>query len=281
MKERPSRVREEATSASPPDAAATETANETDVSHPPHCFYVMAEMPCPYLPGRWERKVIAELPERRSRQLYDSLILGGFRRSHRYVYRPACTDCEACVPVRVAADRFVEKPWQRRVLRRNADVTISQRPAIATDEQYRLFKAYFQDRHDDGEMSGMSFADYRAMVEETNIETRVLEFRAPDNRLLAACLVDWVRDGVSAVYSFFAPGEPRRSLGSLMILELINQVRGRGLAHVYLGYWIAESAKMRYKTRFEPLEGIRDGRWCDLSFQYNGTSNLAGGCGDA
>ncbi len=262
MKERPSRVREEATSAGQPDAAASERQG----TQPPHCFYVMAEMPCPYLPGRWERKVIAELPERRSRPLYNSLILGGFRRSHRYVYRPACADCEACVPVRVAADRFIEKPWQRRVLRLNADLTALQRPPIATEEQYRLFKAYLQDRHDDGEMSGMSFADYRAMIEETNIETGILEFRNEAGVLLAACLVDWVQDGVSAVYSFFAPGETRRSLGSLMILELIRQVRERGLAHVYLGYWIAESAKMKYKTRFEPLEGIRDGRWRDLAF---------------
>ena len=260
--ERPVSVRDEATRTSQPGDAA----GKTDENQPPHCFYVMAEMPCPYLPGRWERKVIAELPVRRSRQLYDSLILGGFRRSHRYVYRPACSDCEACVPVRVAADRFIEKPWQRRVMRRNTDLIIAQRPAVATDEQYRLFKAYLRDRHDDGEMSGMSFADYRAMIEETNIDTGVVEFRVPDGRLVAACLVDWVQDGVSAVYSFFAPDEAQRSLGSLMILELIRQVRERGRTHVYLGYWIAESSKMKYKTRFEPLEGIKDGYWSDLTF---------------
>ncbi len=260
--ERPGRVREEATSAGRPNEAAV---GQED-SPPPHCFYVMAEMPCPYLPGRWERKVIAELPERRSRQLYNNLILGGFRRSHRYVYRPACSDCEACVPVRVAADRFVEKPWQRRVRRYNTDLFVAQRPAVATDEQYRLFKSYLQDRHDDGEMSGMSFTDYRAMIEETNIDSRVIEYRDGEGKLLAACLADWVEDGVSAVYSFFAPGQGRRSLGSFMILDLVDQVRQRGLMHVYLGYWIAESSKMRYKTRFEPLEGIKDGRWRDLTF---------------
>lgn len=255
-------MREEATKASQPDQAAV----EPEENQPPHCFYVMAEMPCPYLPGRWERKVIAELPDKRAGQLYNDLILGGFRRSHRYIYRPACTDCEACIPVRIAADRFTEKAWQRRILRRNADLSMVERPAIATDEQYRLFKSYLHDRHDDGEMSGMSFADYRAMIEETSIETRVIEFREPEGALVAACLVDWVHDGVSAVYSFFAPGAAQRSLGSLMILRLIAEVRRRGQAHVYLGYWIAESSKMRYKTRFEPLEGIKEGRWRDLTF---------------
>ena len=227
-------------------------------------FHVLAETPCPYLSGRLERKLLTEIDGPAPAQDYSLLSRAGFRRSHRFAYRPACRDCSACVPVRVDVRRFKQTRSLRRVAQANADLVVQQRRARASDEQFELFRRYLLSRHADGEMASMTPLDYRAMIEDTRLPTRVAEFRTDDRRLLAACLVDWLDDGPSAVYSYFEPEESSRSPGSYMVLWLIEEAARRSLPYVYLGYWIAESPKMRYKARFRPLQGLGPDGWRDL-----------------
>jgi len=230
-------------------------------------FLVTTEMPCPYLPGRLERKVVTDLAGLRAAATYELLSRAGFRRSHSIAYRPACTGCSACIPVRVVVDRFAPGRSLRRIAARNRDLQIELRPNRGTPEQYQLFTSYLESRHADGEMVGMRFHEYRAMVEDSPIETRLVEFRQPDGRLVACCLVDWTADGISAVYSFFDTTQSRRSLGSYVVLQLIEMARRQKLDYVYLGYWVADSRKMAYKTRFRPIEALGPDGWQLLAEQ--------------
>ncbi|MGF1612119.1 MAG: arginyltransferase [Kiloniellales bacterium] len=234
------------------------------ITRPAQTFYVLNETPCPYLPERRERKLITELRGSNAAETFSRLSRAGFRRSHGFAYRPACSGCAACVPVRVLADRFRLSRSFQRILRFNQDVRIANRPPQVSHEQFAVFDRYIGTRHGDGEMAGMTFRDYRAMVEETRLDTCVTEFRSGAGRLIGACLADWLEDGPSAVYSFFDPAYSRQSPGTYMILWLIEEARRRRLPHVYLGYWIASSRKMAYKARFQPIEGLGPDGWRPL-----------------
>lgn len=227
-------------------------------------FYVLMETPCPYLPGRRERKVMTQIRPPHAGELYSRLSRAGFRRSHNYAYRPACSHCTACVPVRVRAKDFRPSDSLKRVMRANAHLSAENRPPQATGEQYALFSSYVRSRHGDGQMAGMSYDDYRAMVSESCLDTRVTEFRESDGRLVATCLSDWLKDGPSAVYSFFAMDLAKRSIGTYMVLWLIQAARDHDLPHVYLGYWIENSPKMAYKSRFRPVEVLGPDGWTML-----------------
>ena len=227
----------------------------------PQFFYTTAPLPCPYLPGRTERKVVTEITGPDAEALHDRLSRAGFRRSHNIAYAPVCPNCQACVPIRIPTATFRAERTLRRILKANADLEGFEVPARATAEQFQLFQRYQQARHGDGDMATMSFYDYRAMVEDTPIETMVVEFRDPDDRLVSACLTDRLGDGLSAVYSFFMPGMSRRSLGTHAILWLIERARACALPYVYLGYWVQESPKMAYKARFRPVEVLTGGVW--------------------
>ena len=227
----------------------------------PQFFYTTAPLPCPYIAGRTERKVVTEITGPDSDALHDRLSRAGFRRSHNIAYAPVCPSCNACVPIRIPAATYEPDRSMRRVQRYNAGVEGFQVPARATAEQFQLFQRYQLARHREGDMATMSFYDYRAMVEDTPIETAVIEFRDADERLVGACLMDRLGDGLSAVYSFFAPELERRSLGNYTILWLIERARKLGLPYVYLGYWVPESAKMAYKARFRPSEVLAGGTW--------------------
>lgn len=228
---------------------------------PDRFFFGTRSLPCPYLEGKIERKVVTDLSGPNAEELYERLSRAGFRRSHGLAYRPACPGCNACVPVRIVAEDFVGTRSFRRILNANADLTADETDALATVEQYRLFSAYQRIRHDGGDMSGMSFNDYRAMVEETPVTTRTVEFRDGDGKLVAMMLMDRMEDSLSAVYSFFDGRQNRRSLGTYMILWMIDQARQLGLPYVYLGYWIDGSDKMAYKARFQPLEALGPDGW--------------------
>jgi arginyl-tRNA--protein-N-Asp/Glu arginylyltransferase len=224
-------------------------------------FFRTSPLPCPYLSGRVERKLITELAGRDARPLYHDLSRAGFRRSHHLAYRPACSHCSGCVPVRVDARRFVASRSMRRIRNLNADLSWRSAAPRATAEQYRLFVHYQRSRHAESDMAEMTFGDYRAMIEDSPVDTRIVEFRNPGRRLLAACLVDGLDDGCSAVYSFYEPEESRRSLGTYMVLWMIERMRSENLPFVYLGYWIGHSAKMAYKTRFRPLQALEGDGW--------------------
>ena len=227
-------------------------------------FYATVATPCPYLSGRQEQKLVVELKGPEIEHFYADLSRAGFRRSHDLAYRPACRACSACVPVRIDVDRFTATRSLRRVARRNADLIVDECAPRASAEQYALFSRYLASRHSESDMTEMAYRDYRTMVEATPIETTLVQLHAPDGRLVLGCVTDRMPDALSAVYSFFDPAEAERSLGTQAILTLIDIAREEGLAHVYLGYWIAESRSMTYKRRFPALEGFIDGRWQPL-----------------
>ncbi len=234
-------------------------------------FYLTAPSPCPYLPGREERKVFTHLVGERAPGLNDLLTHGGFRRSQSIAYRPACEGCRACVSVRVISDEFRPTRSMRRIMARNDDVIGEMRALVPTSEQYSIFRAYLDARHHDGGMADMTVLDYTMMVEDSHVKTRLVEFRrrGPDSaingrgagKLLGVALTDVLNDGLSMVYSFFDPDEGSRSLGTLMILDHIERARRMGLPYVYLGYWVDGSRKMDYKGRFLPQERLMPDSW--------------------
>jgi arginyl-tRNA--protein-N-Asp/Glu arginylyltransferase len=228
-------------------------------------FFTTAPMPCPYLPGRLERRLVTELDGKDPVALHDALSQAGFRRSHGVAYAPACRDCNACVAVRVCVNEFTPNRTQSRLFHRNRRLKIAERPPQATSEQYALFRAYQFARHRGGEMARMDFFDYQLLVEDTPVDSVIFECREETGRLVAACLADRLGDGYSAVYSFFEPAWERASLGTWMILTLIRRARDRGLPYVYLGFWIDECRKMSYKVKFQPLEAFTVEGWRRLA----------------
>ena len=238
--------------------------NQT-LNRPDRFFFGTRMLPCPYIPGRVERKVVTDLSGPMAADLYERLSRAGFRRSHGLAYRPACPGCRACVPVRIDAANFEWTKSFKRTWRANDDLVADDIGALATVEQFRLFSRYQQSRHGGGEMATMTFADYRMMVEETPVETRIVEFRDGDGDLIGAMLVDQMEDSLSAVYSIFNPNQPQRSLGTFMVLWLLERATEIGLPYVYLGYWIGESGKMAYKSRFRPLESLGPEGWAPFA----------------
>ena len=224
-------------------------------------FFATPPTPCPYLPDRLERKVVTLLSGEDPDHLHEALSQVGFRRSQDLAYRPACDGCNACIPVRIPVRDFMQTKSHRRVNCRNNGVTGFAMPPLATHEHFGLFQQYLTNRHPGGGMADMGFSDYRAMVEDTPVETRIVEFRAPSGALVGAMLCDRMQDSYSAVYSFFDPTETRRSLGNYVVMRMIERTRELGLPYLYLGYWISNSRKMAYKARFQPLEALGAGGW--------------------
>ncbi len=224
-------------------------------------FFLTGPSPCPYLPGREERKVFTHLPMSDGAAVNDSLTQVGFRRSQNIAYRPACEACSACVSVRIPAAAFEPGRGHRRILRRNSDLVRTLVEPEATPEQYNLLQRYLNARHPGGGMTDMGWLDFVAMIEDTAVRTHLIEYRLPDGRIVAAALTDLLSDGLSLVYSFFDPEESRRSLGQYVVLDHIRQATAVGLDHVYLGYWIEGSAKMSYKADFRPLQTLEGDNW--------------------
>lgn len=234
-------------------------------------FYVTTPQPCPYLPGRLERKLFTHLTHEKPLALIDNLLKGGFRRSQNIAYMPYCEGCHACVSVRILVDEFEPGRTMRRTLDRNRDLTARRVPPVPTSEQYSLFRSYIDARHSDGGMADMSVLDYAMMVEDSVVKTFLTEYRCkPESPLehhidswplAAVALCDRLSDGISMVYSFYEPLEDERSLGTYMILEHVDYARRLGLPYLYLGYWIDGSRKMNYKTRFHPQERLGPNGW--------------------
>lgn len=230
-------------------------------------FFVTSPAPCPYLPGRQERKVFTELSGPHANELNDALGRIGFRRSQSVAYRPSCVGCTACVSVRVVTNGFEANATQRKLVRRNDDLEITACRPWATDEQFQLLRRYLSQRHPSGGMAGMDEQDYADMVEHSPVNSVIVEYREPTvdgrpGRLVGACLTDRQADGLSMVYSFFdVSPEARPGLGNLIILDHILRARAAGLPYVYLGYWVKGAARMAYKTRYRPLEKLGPQGW--------------------
>lgn len=234
-------------------------------------FFLTAPSPCPYIQGQFERKVFTHLVGDRAPGMNDLLTQGGFRRSQNIAYRPACESCRACVSVRIVTDEFTETRNMRRVQHRNSDLIGTMFDAQPSTEQYSLFRTYLDARHRRGGMSDMSVLDYAMMVEDTHVDTKVIEYRrrGPDSfitgrgegELIAVALTDKMGDGLSMVYSYFDPEMEDRSLGTFMILDHVARAKAMGLPYVYLGYWVNGSPKMNYKVRFQPQEHLTARGW--------------------
>jgi len=227
-------------------------------------FYITAPAPCPYLEGRTERKVFSYLGGADAPAINALLSQRGFRRSQNIIYMPACEQCNACRPVRIIAEDFTPSRSRRRISSRNGDLIRRIRAPKATSDQFSVLRGYLDNRHADGGMSEMTVLDYASMVEETAVDTIMIEYFVNDGgseRLIACALTDRLPDGLSMVYSFFEPEESKRSLGQFMILDHIALARELSLPYVYLGYWVRGSQKMDYKRTYEPLEALTHNGW--------------------
>lgn len=234
-------------------------------------FFLTSPSVCPYLPNQFERKVFTHLVGNRAGELLDLLTQGGFRRSQNIAYRPACEHCRACISVRIRVDEFQPNGSMRRVMKRNRNLIGRMDPAGATSEQYALFRRYLDRRHASGGMAEMSVLDYSMMVEDSQVETRLIQYRrrgpdsgfarTSDGALVAVALTDIMADGLSMVYSFYDPDEVSRSLGTYMIVDHVERARALGLPYLYLGYWVEGSDKMDYKIRFQPQEHLGPTGW--------------------
>ena len=234
-------------------------------------FFLTTPAPCPYLEGHSERKVFTHLVGDNAPALNDVLTQGGFRRSQNIAYRPACEACRACISVRIRVDEFVWTKSFKRAWKANDDLVGIERTASPSSEQYSLFRRYLDARHAHGGMADMTVLDYAMMVEDTHVDSMVVEYRprdidtpingSSDGDLVATALTDLLSDGISMVYSFFDPALHDRGLGTYMILDHVERARRRGLPYVYLGYWVKGSPKMDYKTRFRPQERLGPKGW--------------------
>ena len=224
-------------------------------------FFATIQVPCPYLPERTEQKLVLEMRGQDVTQLHTDLSRAGFRRSHHLAYKPACQACNACVPVRVNTAAFEYSRSMRRIWRHQKDLTARFVPPVAGAEHFALFQRYVQARHGESEMAQMDRAEFTSMLLDSPVDTCLLELRDPDTRaLVAACLCDRLGDGISAVYSYFEP-DARGSLGSHVVLRLIEAMRAEQRPYVYLGFWIDGSQTMAYKRRFPGIEALINGVW--------------------
>jgi arginine-tRNA-protein transferase len=230
-------------------------------------FKITRPVECPYLDFKMEQRLAANITRRPD--VHDGLARAGFRRVENWVYKPVCMECSACVPIRVASGNIREgnikiSRNQRRVINRNDDLDRNILPNISIYDHFQLFSRYLASRHHDGQMAEMHFGGYNEMITASPIDTRLLEYRHKDE-VIGVMLIDIQDDGISAVYSFYDPDVSDRSLGTYMVLDCAALAYEMGLDYVYLGYFIEESSKMNYKSRFAPAEHLISGEWIPIA----------------
>ena len=227
-------------------------------------LFLSAPHPCNYLPDRLTVNLVADPKITIDTPLYSALVAQGFRRSGEFTYRPHCPGCKNCVSLRLPVARFQPRRSQRRILKRNQDVSLHPQPSVFNAEHFELYRRYLNTRHVDGGMDNPQQEDFLRFLTASKINTIFYELRCGE-ALLAVAVVDRLRDGLSAVYTFFDPDLQKRSLGVLAILLLIDEARRLGLSHLYMGYWIKDCKKMQYKSEYQPAEGFIDGNWQNIA----------------
>ena len=223
-------------------------------------LYLTEAHPCSYLPNKQATTAFVDPKYPLDTETYSRLSTLGFRRSGQYIYTPRCASCQSCIPVRVPVDSFQATRSQKRCLKRNADIEVHIQPKMNLDEHYTLYQKYIDTRHSDGDMYPATMAQYRDFIGKPWECTRFIEFRL-GKKLVACAVSDWLNDGLSAIYTYYDPELSARSLGTFAILQQIELAREQALDYLYLGYWIRDSAKMTYKSKFRPSELYIENRW--------------------
>lgn len=226
-------------------------------------FFVTPLHKCSYLPRQDAITLFADPKANLDRDLYSDLSELGFRRSGNYLYRPHCKQCSACIPVRIPVNDFEPSRKQRRVLKRNQDLTVRELPATYNDEHYELYAKYITHKHADGDMYPPTPDQYESFLLSEWGNTVFYEFRCRE-KLLAVAVSDIMVNGVSAVYTYYDIEETKRSLGVMGVLWQIQEAKRLQLPSVYLGYWIKECQKMNYKTEYRPLEMFVNNHWVSV-----------------
>jgi arginyl-tRNA--protein-N-Asp/Glu arginylyltransferase len=226
-------------------------------------LYLTAPYPCSYLPDAEARSQVATPSFLISTAVYSELVRHGFRRSGTFTYRPRCDTCRQCVPVRVAVDDFQPTRSQRRSFKQHNNLNVTLHALRDKVEYFKLYRRYQEARHRDGGMDDDSPEQYRNFLLQSHVDTLLVEFRENDV-LRMVSVIDVLQDGLSAVYTFYDPDVVHSSYGTFNVLWQIELCRKLQLPYLYLGYWIADSQKMAYKARFQPLHGLIDGSWQPL-----------------
>jgi len=223
-------------------------------------FYVTAPYSCGYLENRQAQSLMATPTQLIDTPMYSDLIQMGFRRSGNFTYRPHCENCNACVPVRLLVDSFQPSRSQRRAWKQHVNLTTTAQGLDFSEEHYALYCAYQRSRHSGGGMDADDRNQYRNFLMQSSVDSVLVEFRE-EGALRMVSVVDCLTEGLSAVYTFYDCNQPSASYGTFNVMWLAEWCRTRKRPYLFLGYWIADSRKMAYKTKFMPLEGLVKGEW--------------------
>lgn len=224
-------------------------------------FYATPEHDCSYLENKIAKTLFVDPQVELDQSSYSQLSDLGFRRSGKHVYRPHCEGCQACISVRIPLAVFSLRKSQKRIISKNKDLTVTISKASFSEEYYALYTRYINERHKDGDMYPPSLEQFNSFLIEGDEHTQFFEFRDTDNKLVAVSVVDSLEQGLSAIYTFFDPDLPKRSLGTFCILWQLDYCQRKNLNYLYLGYWVKECRKMNYKISFQPFELLIDGHW--------------------
>ena len=215
---------------------------------------------CPYIPGKKEYLLFTDLTKFVRKKTLEKLVSRGFRRNENIFYKPNCKNCKACMSTRIKVNNFLFSKNFKRILKKNLDLKLKITKPKSNQEYYKLFKKYLKKRHSEGDMANMSYLDFRTMLEISPVETKILHIYK-NNKFFGGILYDIYENSFSANYSFYNPKFKNRSLGTFLILKLIEEAKKQKMKYLYLGYYIKECKKMSYKINFKPIEILKNKKW--------------------